>query len=79
MSETLQMLLTVGVPTLINMVTIFGSLVEIKNIFVKKLKRKEDELLEANNKLLKAYKDIAIMKTKIQSIEQYLLQIKEGR
>ena len=67
------------VPSVSACLTILGCCMAIFIKFKKLVKRKDSEIETANQRLIKAYSDIAVLKSKITSIEKYLLDKKEGR
>lgn len=74
--NTLTTVLVAVVPSLSAIIAIAGGLGAIINLFKKIVTKLKDEnekvLKESNNKLLRAYDDIAILKNKILSIEKHL-------
>lgn len=72
--NTTTTLLIALAPSISAILTIIGCLVSIVRGFKKILKNKDKEIIDTNNKLAKAYDDIAVMKTKIASIEKHLVK-----
>ena len=67
------------VPAISAVLTIIGCCVAIFTKLKTVVKNKDKEIDTANKKLEKAYNDIATLKTKITSIEKYLIEKKEGK
>lgn len=66
-------------PAFASVLTILGSLINIKRQ-IKKLKTESNEdLVKAESKLAKAYNDIAIMKAKLESLEKIAIKYKEKK
>ena len=66
-------------PAFSSVITILGSLIYIKKL-IKKLKAESNEdLVNAESKLAKAYNDIAIMKAKLESLEKIAIKYKEKK
>lgn len=70
--NTTTTLLLALAPAISAILTILGGLFAIVKHFKKIISKKDKDLEISNNKLAKAYDDIAIMKTKIASIEKHL-------
>ena len=75
----LETVLVAIAPAFASVVTILGSLVNIK-LQIKKLKKESNEdLVKAESKLAKAYNDIATMKAKLESLEKIAVKYKEKK
>ena len=75
--DTVTTLLVIIAPALSAMLTIIAGVIRVR-AYIKQLKKESNEEIDKSNaKLLKAYNDIAILKTKISSIEKLLLEQKE--
>lgn len=77
--NTLITVLMVAAPAVSTALTMLGLAIKF-GMIIKKMKKEDDsKLIEANNKVNRAYDDIAIMKTKLASIEKYLVEKEEQK
>lgn len=64
-------------PAFSSIITIITSIL-VLNKKIKEYKEKADErVIDTNTKALKSYNDIAVIKTKMESMEKYLIEKKE--
>lgn len=77
-SKVAEILIMIA-PAISAVLTIIGCCVAIFAKLKSIVKNKDKEIDNANQKLQKAYGDIATLKTKIVSIEKYLVEKKEGK
>lgn len=76
--NTLETILVAVAPAISSILTIIACVVNMAIKFKKIIKNSEEKVNEANAKVQKAYKDIAIIKAKCESIEKALSE-KEGK
>ena len=74
-----QTMLVAIAPAFASVVTIIGCMIRIAYIAKKKDKDAEAKISEANNKLSKAYDDIAKIQTKCASMEKCLMELTEKK
>lgn len=77
--ETWTTLLIAIAPAFTAVCAIIGGCLAVVNKFKKITEKANDKSREANEKLIKAYNDLAVLKTKVESIERYLVEKKEKR
>lgn len=77
-SKIAELLMLIS-PSISASLTIVGCCIFIFRKLKKIIKNKDNEIDTANKKLEKAYNDIATLKTKIVSIEKYLVEKKEDK
>ena len=71
---TLSTILVAVAPAISAVLTILVSALKVCSTIKKIKKESDNKLLESNARLEKAYDNIAIMQTKLASIEKYLVQ-----
>lgn len=77
--ETWTTLLIAIAPAVSAVVAIISGCLAVIRKFKKVTDNANERAKEANEKLLKAYKDLATLKTKVESIEKYLVEQKEKK
>ena len=71
--DTFTTILVSIVPALTAVATIIGGLIKIASMLKKNTKDTADKIEDKTSKLEKSFDDIAMLKTKINSIEKYLV------
>lgn len=74
---TLQAILIAVAPSVSAIVTMFGGIIYTVRKIKAMSKSSDKKLLESETKLQKAYKDIAIIKAKCESMEKMMIEEKE--
>ena len=77
--DTVTTILVAVAPAVTAAVTIIGGIIKIKSMFKKEETKRLAELEKKTAKMEKSFDDIAILKTKTESIEKYLLNEKERK
>ena len=77
--DTITTILVAVAPAVTAAVTIIGGIIKIKSMFKKEETKRLAELERKTAKMEKSFDDIAILKTKIESIEKHLLNEKERK
>lgn len=77
--DTVTTILVAVAPAVTAAVTIIGGIIKIKSMFKKEETKRLAELEKKTAKMEKSFDDIAILKTKIESIEKHLLNEKERK
>lgn len=77
--DTVTTILVAVAPAVTAAVTIIGGIIKIKSMFKKEEEKRLAELERKTAKMEKSFDDIAILKTKIESIERHLLNEKERK
>lgn len=77
--DTVTTILVAVAPAVTAAVTIIGGIIKIKSMFKKEETKRLAELERKTAKMEKSFDDIAILKTKIESIEKHLLNEKERK
>lgn len=65
-------------PAVVSAATIIACMVKVFSLFKKQKKQSEIDLKKSEEKVLKVQDDIALIKTKIASMENYLCEHKEN-
>lgn len=76
---TLQTILVAVAPSVSAIVTMFGGIIYTVRKIKALSKSSDQRLLESETKLQKAYKDIAIIKAKCESMEKTIIEMKEKK
>lgn len=71
--DTVTIVLVVVAPAVTAAATIIGGIIKIKSMFKKEEQKRLAKLEKKTAKMEKSFDDIAILKTKTESIEKYLL------
>ena len=71
--DTVTTILVAVAPAVTAAVTIIGGIIKIKSMFKKEEEKRLAELERKTAKMEKSFDDIAMLKTKINSIEKYLV------
>lgn len=71
--DTFTTILVAIIPALTAVATIVGGLIKIASMLKKNTKDTTDKLEAKTDKMEKSFDDIAMLKTKINSIEKYLV------
>ena len=71
---TLSTILVAVAPAISAVLTILVAALKVRSTIKKIKKESDNKLLESNARLEKAYDNIAIMQTKLASIEKYLVE-----
>ena len=77
--DTVTTILVAVAPAVTAAATIIGGIIKIKNMFKKEEAKRLTELEKKTAKMEKSFDDIAILKTKTESIEKHLLNEKERK
>lgn len=77
--DTVTTVLVAVAPAVTVAVTITGGITKIKSMFKKEEEKRLAELERKTAKMEKSFDDIAIIKTKTESIEKHLLNEKERK
>lgn len=78
LNTTTTMLIAIA-PAFAAIVTILGCMIKFFRVIKKKDKESESKLAEANNRLSKAYDDIAKIQAKCASMEKCLAELAEKK
>lgn len=77
--NTIKDILILVAPSFSASTTIFGCMIFLLKKLKKNSKENDQKLIDSQNKLKKAYDDIAKIKAKTESIENAIIEIKEKR
>lgn len=77
--DTVTTILVAVAPAVTAAATIIGGIIKIKSMFKKEETKRLAELEKKTAKMEKSFDDIAILKTKTESIEKHLLSEKERK
>lgn len=77
--DTFTTILVAVAPAVSAMIVILTGMIKVTHLLKKLKNESNDEVAKANAKLLKAYTDMAVLRTKVASIEKLLLEQKEKK
>lgn len=77
--DTFTTILVAVAPAVSAMIVILTGMMKVTHLLKKIKNESNDEVAKANAKLLKAYTDMAVLRTKVASIEKLLLEQKEKK
>ena len=77
--RTVETVLVAVAPAFAAVCTILGCMIKVLSLFKKKDKEANEKVQEAQNKLQKAYDDIAKIQVKCESMEKFLVEMKEKK